>query len=230
MGVSTRRWAAVTPRFDVGWCLLPRMGRVQEVVAPSGDVVRRKPRHGDYLWDGEVWRRWSGRRWARAAYSLHPEQLLSPTRIDEHPTIDVERGRRALSRAVEDQVASNAASVVHDGPSGVILGYHRPVSHVFHAVMTLITAGLWGVVWLALALPATRGSRPLRHRPLGQRLGHPGAGRLTPKPAHRGDLPRRAPSCAASGPPCRRCRPPCRACRSPSCAASCASCGRPDPS
>jgi|RhiMethySRZTD1v2_1073278.scaffolds.fasta_scaffold610658_3 hypothetical protein len=128
------------------------MVRVQEVVAPSGGVVRRKPRHGDYLWDGEVWLRWSGRRWARAAYSLHPDQLLSPERIDEHRPIDVERGRRALSRAVADQVASNKARVVHDGPSGAILGYERPVSHVFHAVMTLITAGLWGVVWLALTL------------------------------------------------------------------------------
>ena len=128
------------------------MVRVQEVVAPGGAVVRRKPRHGDYCWDGEVWRRWSGRRWARAAYSLHPEQLSSSTRIDEHPAIDFERGQRALARAVEDQVASNGANVVYDGPSGVILGYQRPVSHVFHAVMTVVTAGLWGVVWLALAL------------------------------------------------------------------------------
>jgi hypothetical protein len=128
------------------------MVRVQDVVAPSGDVVRRRPLHGDYCWDGEEWLRWSGRRWARAAYSLHPEQLLSSTRIDDHPPIDVERGRRALARAVGDQVASNGASVVHDGPSGVILGYQRHVSHVFHAVLTVLTGGAWGLVWLALAL------------------------------------------------------------------------------
>jgi hypothetical protein len=57
-----------------------------------------------------------------------------------------------LSLAVEDQVAANAATVIHDGPSGVVLAYRRPVSHVFHAVMTLLTGGLWAVVWLALAL------------------------------------------------------------------------------
>ncbi len=128
------------------------MGRVQEVVAPSGVVVRREPRNGDYCWDGEVWRRWSGRHWARARYSLHPEQLFSSTRIDDHPMIDPERGRHALARAVADQVASNGASIVSDGPIGVVLAYQRPVSHGFHAVMTVITAGLWGVVWFALAL------------------------------------------------------------------------------
>jgi hypothetical protein len=148
---TTPRVRRFLRRDDAPWCLLPRMVRVQEVVAPSGDVVRRKPLHGDYCWDGEVWLRWSGRRWARAAYSLHPEQLLSSRRIDEHPSIDVERGRRALARAVQDQVASNGASVVHDGPSGVILGYQRHVSHVFHAVLTVLTLGAWGVVWLALA-------------------------------------------------------------------------------
>jgi len=128
------------------------MGLVQEVVAPSGEMVRRKPRYGDHCWDGEVWRRWSGRHWARARYSLHPEQLFSSTRIDDHPTIDPKRGRHALARAVGDQVASNDAIVVYDGPSGVVLAYQHPVSHLFHAVMTVITAGLWGVVWFVVAL------------------------------------------------------------------------------
>ena len=121
-------------------------------MAPSGAVVRRKPRLGDYCWDGEVWRRWSGRRWVKAAYSLHPEQLMSPSRVDEWPNIDPQRGRRALERAVEDQVTTNGASVVFDGPGGVVLSYRRHVSHVFHALMTVITGGLWGLVWLARAI------------------------------------------------------------------------------
>ncbi len=128
------------------------MARLQEVVAPSGDVVRRKPQHGDYCWDGEVWRRWSGRRWATAAYSLHPERLMSPTHVDEYPTIDRERGLRALARAVEDQVTSNGASVVHVSPSGVVLGYQRHVSHVFHAVMHLVGLSFGGIVpWASLS-------------------------------------------------------------------------------
>jgi hypothetical protein len=59
---------------------------------------------------------------------------------------------RALSLAVEDQVTTSGATLVLDGPHGVVLAYRRPVAHVFHALMTLITAGLWAVVWLAIAL------------------------------------------------------------------------------
>lgn len=128
------------------------MPRVHEIVEPSGAVVRRAPRLGDLRWDGTVWRRWSGRRWLTAAYSLHPERLDVPERFDLYPPVAPEARTRALARAVEDQVATKAASVVFDGPSGVVLGYKRPISHIFHAVMTLLTGGLWALVWLALVL------------------------------------------------------------------------------
>ena len=57
-----------------------------------------------------------------------------------------------MALGVEDQVTTNRATVVFDGPSGVVLAYRRPISHLFHAAMTLVTGGLWSVVWLALAL------------------------------------------------------------------------------
>jgi len=128
------------------------MVRAQEIVEANGMVVRRKPVVGDMHWDGSVWRRWSGRRWAHAAYSLHPDRLEVSSRFDPLAKIDAASRRRALALAVEDQVATNSATVVFDGPNGVVLAYRRPVSHVFHAVMTIITGGLWVVVWLALAL------------------------------------------------------------------------------
>lgn len=61
---------------------------------------------------------------------------------------------------MEDQVTSNRATVVFDGPNGVVLAYRRSVSHLFHALMTIVTAGLWAVIWLALVL----GSREDRVR------------------------------------------------------------------
>jgi hypothetical protein len=103
-------------------------------------------------WDGTEWKRWSGRRWTRAAYSLHPELLTDPVRLQEPPPVTEERRHRALALAVEDQVAAQGAFVILEGPSGVVLAYRRPVAHLFHAVMTLLTGGLWIVVWLALAL------------------------------------------------------------------------------
>jgi hypothetical protein len=126
------------------------MPKVREVVRPDGTRARRKPVVGDLRWDGSYWKRWSGRRWARAAYSLHPETLTDPAPFYERPPVPEDRRHRALALAVEDQVTTNAASVILDGPSGVVLGYRRPVSHVLHAVLTLLTGGVWGVVWLVI--------------------------------------------------------------------------------
>jgi len=32
-----------------------------------------------------------------------------------------------------------------------VLSYRRPVAHLGHALMTVVTAGLWAVVWIATA-------------------------------------------------------------------------------
>jgi hypothetical protein len=126
--------------------------RALEIVRPDGEIVRRKPIVGDMKWDGKKWLRWSGRSWASAAYSFDAELLLDRARLDTRPPISQEKRARALELAVEDQVATNAATVVFSGSQGVVLGYQRRVSHVFHALMTLFTAGLWAVIWLAVML------------------------------------------------------------------------------
>src|SRR3954452_3571583 len=111
---------------------------------------RRQPASGELRWDGEGWRRWHGRRWVSAAYALRPQRLTSPEGFDREPVLARSSRDRALALAVEDQVTSNSATVVHTGPTGVVLAYRRPVSHLFHAFMTLVTAGLWAVIWLAM--------------------------------------------------------------------------------
>jgi len=103
-------------------------------------------------WDGNVWRRWNGRRWATAAYSTNPDGLRLRARPDSGPVIGDETARRVMSSAVEDQVATNGATVVLDGAQGVILGYRRRTAHAFHAAMTLVTAGLWAPVWILSSL------------------------------------------------------------------------------
>lgn len=125
------------------------MAKVQEVVDADGSLVRRKPVVGDLRWDGTSWKRWSGRRWTRAAYSLHPDRLRDPAPLHREPPVGEDRRRQALARAVEDQVTFNAATVVLDGPSRAVLAWRRRVPHLFHAFATLITAGLWAVIWIA---------------------------------------------------------------------------------
>jgi len=102
-------------------------------------------------WDGKVWRRWNGRKWTSAVASIDPNRLRVSTPLDGQPAISSERRRRLLDLTVEDQVATNGASVVFAGPTGVVLSYRRPVAHLGHALMTVVTAGLWAVVWIATA-------------------------------------------------------------------------------
>jgi hypothetical protein len=128
------------------------MVRAVEIVEPSGIVARRKPVLGDMGWDGKVWRRWTGRRWASAAYSLHKDRLTLSTPFDHYPQVDQEARRVAVAKAVEHQVATNGASVVFAGPSGTVLGYRRKVSHGLHAILTFFTGGLWALVWIAVTL------------------------------------------------------------------------------
>ena len=115
-------------------------------------TVYRKPVLGDMRWNGERWQRWSGRRWAIAAYSLRQSRLQDPTPFGTSDEVDDAKRRRALASAVEHQVATNGAYVLYDGPSGVQLAYRRHVSHGWHAFLTLLTGGLWAVVWLTVAL------------------------------------------------------------------------------
>ena len=117
-------------------------------------LLRRRPRpeQGAYAWDRTSWRRWSGRRWARPVYSLQPELLVREAGPDTWPRPAQDRLDRGLALAVERQVNANAARVDHEGPHGVVLAYRRPVAHLLHALLTLLTGGLWGLVWLVAAV------------------------------------------------------------------------------
>jgi hypothetical protein len=106
-------------------------------------------------WDGTRWRRWTGRRWASAAYALRPERLLRPEPLGQGEQIPAAQRDRILSLAVEDQVLTNGAAIVFQGRHGVVLGYRRQVSHGMHAILTLLTGGLWAIVWYIVASSRT---------------------------------------------------------------------------
>ena len=42
--------------------------------------------------------------------------------------------------------------VVYAGPYSAVTRQQKRTSHTFHLVMTLLTFGAWGVVWLAMTL------------------------------------------------------------------------------
>lgn len=111
----------------------------------------RAPVLGDYRWHRRAWRRWSGRDWAAAAYSAHPDRLDKPRDWATYPELPVEKRQRLLERAVDVEVLAGA-TVVHRSDRGVTLARRRRVSNLLHLVLTLLTGGVWGFVWLFMLL------------------------------------------------------------------------------
>jgi hypothetical protein len=106
---------------------------------------------GTYQWRRGQWRRWSGRRWARASFALRPERLTDPRPFDSHAELDRAKRDRLLEIAVDIEVLGKA-TVLHRSERGVTLGYPHPVNHVGHAVLTVLTGGLWGIVWIVCSV------------------------------------------------------------------------------
>ncbi|CUR54729.1 hypothetical protein NOCA2210079 [metagenome] len=114
---------------------------------------------GTMKWQRDRWRRWSGLRWASATHSIHPERLRSRIPLEQDVPISGDQRERILAKAVDDEVLGGAR-VVHRSGQGVILGYQRKINHLGHFLMTLVTGGLWGFVWVALV--ATRKEERVR--------------------------------------------------------------------
>jgi hypothetical protein len=109
------------------------------------------PAIGTYRWHRRGWRRWTGRQWAPATYSAFPKRLHRPRDWATYPELPVPRRERLLDLAVDREVLGGAR-VVDRGEAGVTLAYQRTVTHLGHFVLTVLTGGLWGFVWLAVAL------------------------------------------------------------------------------
>jgi len=114
-------------------------------------VPGRTPAVGDYRWHRRGWRRWSGRHWAPATYSAYPQRLHRPRDWATYPELTQTRRERLLEIAVDLEVLGGA-TVVHRSPRGVTLSRRRPVTHLGHFILTLLTGGLWGIVWVAVIL------------------------------------------------------------------------------
>ena len=62
-----------------------------------------------------------------------------------------EERKELLARTVAGQVASGARiESQSDFQAVVVRG--KPVNHVLHLILTLVTLSIWGIVWIALAI------------------------------------------------------------------------------
>ncbi|GAB2886561.1 hypothetical protein [Nocardioides pacificus] len=117
-------------------------------------MARTRTATGTLRWRRGRWTAWNGKRWARAVYAVRPQRLESPELLDRDPQLTDQQRTVILGKAIDDLVLKGAVILRQDHDS-VIIAVRRPVSHVLHALLTLITGGLWGIGWLVNALSRT---------------------------------------------------------------------------
>ncbi|MBK5231369.1 MAG: DUF2510 domain-containing protein [Thermoleophilia bacterium] len=79
---------------------------------------------------GQKW--WDGERW-----------------VDHQPPVDARKAK--LDSDLEHYVNQGYRIESRTDYQAVIVS-GRPVNHILHLILTLVTFGLWGIVWLAIAL------------------------------------------------------------------------------
>lgn len=116
---------------------------------------------GQKQWDSrrKCWVAWSGRRWHPAVYSGNLAATFSPEPLDSGRTVDAAERARLLEQVIGAE-ALNGADVVHRGPTYAVFSRLRPISHSAHLLLSIVTLGVWSIVWIALSIGRTHD----RHR------------------------------------------------------------------
>lgn len=60
--------------------------------------------------------------------------------------------KTALGRAVSNHLAKGGTRIETQSDFNAVLVRGKKVNHVLHGLLTLFTAGLWGIVWIILAV------------------------------------------------------------------------------
>jgi hypothetical protein len=63
-----------------------------------------------------------------------------------------------ISLAVRQEVAAGGR-VESQTDYAAIVRYDKRVNHVLHLILTLVTAGLWAIVWIIMAIVAASGRK-----------------------------------------------------------------------
>ncbi len=63
-----------------------------------------------------------------------------------------------LSLAVRQEVAAGGR-IESQTDYAAIVRYDKPVNNVLHLILTLVTAGLWAIVWVIVAIIAAAGRK-----------------------------------------------------------------------
>jgi hypothetical protein len=59
--------------------------------------------------------------------------------------------RRAILTQQAAAFAGNDGKVANESPTSAIVTKGKPVSGIYHPILTVMTLGLWGIVWFSLS-------------------------------------------------------------------------------
>ena len=71
-----------------------------------------------------------------------------------------EERKSRLSLAVRQEVAAGGR-VESQTEYTAIVRHGKPVNHILHLILTLVTAGLWAIVWVIVSIVAASGRKAI---------------------------------------------------------------------
>jgi hypothetical protein len=75
-------------------------------------------------------------------------------------TVTQEERKSRLSLAVRQEVAAGGR-VESQTEYTAIVRHGKPVNHILHLILTLVTAGLWAIVWVIVSIVAASGRKAI---------------------------------------------------------------------
>jgi len=73
-------------------------------------------------------------------------------------TVTQEERKSRLSLAVRQEVAAGGR-IESQTDYTAIVRHGKPVNHILHLILTLVTAGLWAIVWIIVSIVAASGRK-----------------------------------------------------------------------
>lgn len=84
---------------------------------------------------------------------------MQPTHGERQPATDNAR-KAQLAQGVQQEVVQGGR-VETQGDYNAVIRYGKPTNHVLHLILTLVTLGLWGIVWLIIFIINTTSTKTI---------------------------------------------------------------------